>query len=365
MKKIAVFCTVLVLFLYGACSNAAKSSTPLTEQQKLLIQKSYLRTLTPPLYMGYFRTWHDRYSWLPDDASNKMSDVPKEVDVVFVFVDWTEKTSPFWDKLKNEYVPKLNKQGTWVVRTCGIKDVDGRRGASKDFDDANGIPTDEAGYEKLAQYIVAEYVDKYDLDGLDIDFERHDDGGEYAVRKDRIVGVIKALSKLLHSRNKLLILDTNKNANDDDGIFIATKDAYDYVLRQTYGYGWQTGFDTYTGHIPKNKYLTGFSFYEENGNSWNDVPSVTIVADDDTNAPRGVTVEQLMADSRFKGCHAYKMAEWAATGGYGGCFSYAIDRDGVRHGNNKKFFKVAEGGHPSQYLFSRALKKTMQEKYSE
>ena len=55
MKKIAVFCTVLVLFLYGACSNAAKApdlpQKPDTPKEPDT-PKSSLRRLTPPSTWG-------------------------------------------------------------------------------------------------------------------------------------------------------------------------------------------------------------------------------------------------------------------------------------------------------------------------
>ena len=59
------------------------------------------------------------------------------------------------------------------------------------------------------------------------------------------------------------------------------------------------------------------------------------------------------------------MALWTAQNGYGGCFSYAIERDGVRHGNDQKFFDYTKDGCPSQYLFSKALKKIMVDTYKQ
>ena len=353
MKKTVVFVMGLAL-MAAACKQAAENppSPPYTPQ-------SGLTELKAPLYMGYFRSWHDRYSWEPDKSSHQMSDVPKDVDVLFLFPDYTEDTSPFWNRVKEVYVPKLNRQGTWVVRTVGIKDIDGRRGISQTF----SYTKDAAGWKQLAKEIVKEYVDKYSLNGLDIDFEHHD--GPYDSTKDQAIAVIKELADLLHNNKQLLILDTNKGAEDPDGIFIATKNYWDYVLQQNYGSAAYTGtrFTKYAQYIGKKKLLSGFSFYEERGNQWHDVPNVSIVANDTTNAPTGVTVDGLINNSHFKNCNAYKMALWTAENGYGGCFSYAIERDGVRHGNDQKFFDYTAGGCPSEYLFSKALKKIMVEKY--
>ena len=357
---------IMGLALIGAACHQSPTPRPNLSPKPALSSspEAGLRELKAPLYMGYFRSWHDRYSWEPDHSAHQMSDVPKDVDILFLFHDWTEPTSPFWKQLKDVYIPKLNKQGTWVVRTVGIKDIDGQRSVSKDF----SYTKDAAGWKKLAEQLVTEYVDKYDLNGLDIDFEHHDGPYTEPARKAQIIAVVKELAEILHKNKKLLILDTNKGAEDEDGIFIATKDCWDYVLQQNYGNNRYTNtyFSDYAQHISKEKLLTGFSFYEENGNQWHDVPDISLVADDKTNTPKpSITVDSLLANQDFKSCRAYQMALWTAQNGYGGCFSYAIERDGVRHGNDQKFFDYTKDGCPSQYLFSKALKKIMVDTYKQ
>ena len=347
-------------YSYFKIAVKADANTPAPEEYTETFPKENMKPLKAPIQLGYFRTWHDYWSWVPDDASHKISDVPAEVDIVAVFHDFTEDGNPFWEKLRMEYVPKLNKQGTRVIRTIGIRDVDGRRGVSKWFD----YTKDEAGYKALAAEIVKEYMTKDNLDGLDIDFEYHD---SYDLNVDQAKVVIEEISKIIGPKNPdrapnlVFILDTNKPANADDGLFMATKDCYDYVIRQNYGgQSYLRGYDTYKDVLPKEKYLTGFSYYEEGGNQWGNVPSQDLVADRETNKTLLNNPDELFTKPAFKNCVAYKQAEWAAKGGYGGVFSYAIERDGVAHGNNKKFFKNKEGGYPSKYFFSKALKHLMQ-----
>ncbi|MFW5651401.1 MAG: EndoS/ChiA family endoglycosidase [Acetivibrio ethanolgignens] len=328
--------------------------------------KEKLKPLQGPIYLGYFRTWHDYWveaAWA--EASNKIGDIPKEVDVVAVFPDYTSDDNPFWEILKNEYVPKLNERGTRVIRTIGIKDIDGRRGVSKTF----SYEKNEVGYKALAEEIVKKYVTQHNLDGLDIDFEYHDSGSMTDVEKNQAKAVIREISKLIgplnssRGKNLLFVLDTNKNATDDDGIFKETMDCYDYVMRQTYsGNTYDSAYDTYGAvNFPKEKFMVGFSYYEENGNKWNNVPSSyeLKIADEDTNETEMSQPDELFTKDAFKNCTAYRQASYVAQNGFGGIIAYAVERDGVAHGNDKKFFKLSEKGHPSKYFYSQALKHLM------
>src|SRR5699024_12545456 len=62
------------------------------------------------LQMAYFRTWHDRVA--DPTKPNCFGDIPAEVDVAFVFPDFTPPENPFWRTLRDEYVPKLHERGT-------------------------------------------------------------------------------------------------------------------------------------------------------------------------------------------------------------------------------------------------------------
>lgn len=348
---------------YFKIAVKADENTPAPVEYTAVPAKENLKPLKAPIQLGYFRTWHDYWSWVPEDSSSKLSDAPAEVDVLAVFHAFTEEGNPFWEKLKMEYVPKLNKQGTRVIRTIGLDGIDGRSAISKRMN----YTKDEAGYKALAAAIVKEYVTDHNLDGLDIDFEYHDISRMKLANVIQAKAVIEEISKIIGPKNPnrpsnmLFILDTNKEADDPDGIFMATKDCYDYVIRQNYQRDtfWY-GYDSYEGVLPKEKYLTGFSFYEEHDpNQWNNVPSTDLIADRDTNETFLTNPDDLLYMEDFYNSEAYKQAYYAATEGYGGIFSYAVERDGVAHGNDKKFFRNKEGGKPSQYLITKALKHYM------
>lgn len=255
---------------------------------------SSLPAMTPPLEFGYFRTWHDHA--VDPSRPNRMSEVPAEVDVLFVFPDYTPADSPFWSTLRDEYVPILHSRGTRVVRTIGINAV---------LDTT--FPNTAEGWKAHAEQLVNSLVVEHGLDGLDIDMENDLTEEETA----RAVGVFTELAKLIGPKSgtgKLFIYDTNRDG--DVPLFEQTADCFDYVLLQAYGrpveqldYSWST----FAPHIPAGKFLPGFSFYEEYDlNRWND-----------TSEP-------------FEESRAVAYADWQPEGGTkAGVFSYAIDRDGV------------------------------------
>ena len=146
-----------------------------------------------PLMGAYYRTWHDEASTgddgQPHGGLNKMSEIPAEVDLAFVFTDWTAKDSIFWTTLKDTYVPKLKKQGTRVIRTIGIRELTSERGVlyekNHELIRMAGLSEDalSAKYAEYAKIIFDEYVNKHNLDGLDIDLEQHDEPKNAAKRK--------------------------------------------------------------------------------------------------------------------------------------------------------------------------------------
>ncbi len=59
-------------------------------------EKIPMKPLHGPLYGGYFRTWHDKTSDPTEkDKVNSMGELPKEVDLAFIFHDWTKDYSLF------------------------------------------------------------------------------------------------------------------------------------------------------------------------------------------------------------------------------------------------------------------------------
>ncbi len=254
-----------------------------------------LGPLDPPLQFAYFRTWHDRA--VDPTRPNSIADVPAEVDLVFVFPDYTPDDSPFWDVLRDEYVPALHARGTRAVRTTDIRAVLDPR-----------FPDTPDGHRANAEALVQELVEAHGLDGLDIDMERDLTEAETA----RATGVFRELSRLigpLSGTGRLFVYDTNRDGTVP--LFVATADCVDVVLVQSYGRSvasLQGTWDTFAPHIAPEQYLIGFSFYEEN-DDWNEW--------DDTSEP-------------FEESRAAAFADWQPEGAVkGGIFSYAVDRDGV------------------------------------
>lgn len=246
------------------------------------------------LQMAYFRTWHDRIA--DPTKPNCFGDIPSEVDVAFVFPDFTPPENPFWEVLREEYVPALHERGTALVRTADIGSL---------LDPA--FPDTPSGHRALAEKLVEELVHAQGLDGLDIDMENRLAPAD----AERAAHVFHELSRLVgrgSGTDSLLIYDTNLGG--DQPVFRATADLYDYVLVQAYGRKLETlqpTWDTFAPLIPAERYLIGFSFYEEfDLNRW-----------DDTSEP-------------FEDSRALAYAQWQPEGETkAGVFSYAIDRDGV------------------------------------
>ena len=344
-------------FFKVAVKNAAEGAEPNIYPAPA---KDKLKPIKTPISMGWFRTWHDYWveaAWA--ESSNKFGDAPEEVDIMAIFPDYTSPDNPFWEVLKNEYVPTLNARGTRVVRTIGMQDVTGKRGLSKTL----AYEKNEEGYRKLAEEIVKEYVDKFNLDGLDIDFENENNPHDNAGIKQGIA-VIKEIAKIIGKNsgrpNTIFMVDTDMRLGSAPEIFPEILPHVDFLARQNYRHEDESSYDSFKDYIKKDQFISGFSFYEENSNNhWGNVPSADLVADRNTNETTLQNPDELLQKQEFTNCDAYKQAKWVSEGGYGGIAAYAIDRDGVAEGNNKKFFKLSQGGKPTQYYVSRALKHFM------
>lgn len=338
-------------------------------------EKIAMKPLKGPLYGGYFRTWHDKTSDPAEkDKVNSMGELPKEVDLAFVFHDWTKDYSLFWQELATKHVPTLNKQGTRVIRTIPWRFLAGGD-HSGIAEDTQKYPNTPEGNKALAKAIVDEYVYKYNLDGLDVDIERDSipkvNGKESNENIQRSIAVFEEIGKLIGpkgaDKSRLFIMDSTYMA-DKNPLIERGAPYIDLLLVQVYGaQGEKGGFDnanhkavdtmeerweSYSKYIRPEQYMVGFSFYEEKANSGNLWYDVNV--EDDTNPNIG---------SEIKGTRAERYAKWQPkTGGVkGGIFSYGIDRDGVAHPkkNGPKtpdLDKIVK----SDYKVSKALKKVME-----
>ncbi|HEL1205638.1 TPA: endo-beta-N-acetylglucosaminidase [Streptococcus equi subsp. zooepidemicus] len=359
--------------ILSKAQQADKQAKTLAEMK--VPEKIPMKPLKGPLYGGYFRTWHDKTSDPAEkDKVNSMGELPKEVDLAFVFHDWTKDYSLFWQELATKHVPTLNKQGTRVIRTIPWRFLAGGD-HSGIAEDAQKYPNTPEGNKALAKAIVDEYVYKYNLDGLDVDIERDSipkvNKEESKEGIERSIQVFEEIGKLIGpkgaDKSRLFIMDSTYMA-DKNPLIERGAPYIDLLLVQVYGtQGEKGGFDnanhkavdtmeerweSYSKYIRPEQYMVGFSFYEENagsGNLWYDINE----RKDDHNP----------LHSEITGTRAERYAKWQPkTGGVkGGLFSYAIDRDGVAHPKkngpkNPELDKIVK----SDYKVSKALKEVME-----
>ncbi|HEL0219145.1 TPA: endo-beta-N-acetylglucosaminidase [Streptococcus equi subsp. zooepidemicus] len=359
--------------ILSKAQQADKQAKTLAEMK--VPEKIPMKPLKGPLYGGYFRTWHDKTSDPAEkDKVNSMGELPKEVDLAFVFHDWTKDYSLFWQKLATKHIPKLNKQGTRVIRTIPWRFLAGGD-HSGIAEDAQKYPNTPEGNKALAKAIVDEYVYKYNLDGLDVDIERDSipkvNKEESKEGIERSIQVFEEIGKLIGpkgaDKSRLFIMDSTYMA-DKNPLIERGASYIDLLLVQVYGAQGERGewdpvarkpektmeerWESYSKYIRPEQYMVGFSFYEEKANSGNLWYDVNV--EDDTNPNIG---------SEIKGTRAERYAKWQPkTGGVkGGIFSYGIDRDGVAHPKkngrkNQKLDDIVK----SDYKVSKALKKVME-----
>ncbi|HEP1511138.1 TPA: endo-beta-N-acetylglucosaminidase [Streptococcus pyogenes] len=371
-------------------AKAQQADKQAQELAKMKIpEKIPMKPLHGPLYGGYFRTWHDKTSDPTEkDKVNSMGELPKEVDLAFIFHDWTKDYSLFWKELATKHVPKLNKQGTRVIRTIPWRFLAGGDNSGI-AEDTSKYPNTPEGNKALAKAIVDEYVYKYNLDGLDVDVE-HDsipkvNGKASDENLKRSIDVFEEIGKLIGpkgaDKSRLFIMDSTYMA-DKNPLIERGAPYIDLLLVQVYGARGEQGefqndtklvtetpeerWQGYSKYIRPEQYMIGFSFYEEragSGNLWYDINSRK---DEDT--ANGINTD-------ITGTRAERYARWQPkTGGIkGGIFSYAIDRDGVAHqpkqiaekdkqnvkNNQPQIPEITDNIFHSDYSISKALKTVM------
>ncbi|HES2339014.1 TPA: endo-beta-N-acetylglucosaminidase [Streptococcus pyogenes] len=373
--------------ILAKAQQADKQAQELTKMK--IPEKIPMKPLHGPLYGGYFRTWHDKTSDPTEkDKVNSMGELPKEVDLAFIFHDWTKDYSLFWKELATKHVPKLNKQGTRVIRTIPWRFL-AEGDNSGIAEDTSKYPNTPEGNKALAKAIVDEYVYKYNLDGLDVDVE-HDsipkvNGKASDENLKRSIDVFEEIGKLIGpkgvDKSRLFIMDSTYMA-DKNPLIERGAPYIDLLLVQVYGARGEQGefqndtklvtetpeerWQGYSKYIRPEQYMIGFSFYEEragSGNLWYDINS----RKDDDKA-NGINTD-------ITGTRAERYARWQPkTGGVkGGIFSYAIDRDGVAHqpkqiaekdkqnvkNNQPQIPEITDNIFHSDYSVSKALKTVM------
>lgn len=269
-----------------------------------------MTTSHTPLMACYFRSWRDKANG-GDNNHCSMADLPEEVDIAFIFPNG-EETPQFWEKLSAELIPAMHAKHIKVVRTLPIEQL-----INPDF------PDTPQGYEDLADLIEKQHLSLPGLDGLDVDLERV----LTPTQRDKAREVSLILAQRLKQAGKLFIYDTTERG--DTTLLRAVSESLDYLLFQAYGQRperVQQHFDRlFADFVAPEKFMLGFSFYEERGTKWGDT--------------RG----------DFESSVARQYAEWQPKqGNKAGVFSYAVDRDGVSEGDDSL--------QPSNYDWTRRLK---------
>ncbi|WP_449430087.1 EndoS/ChiA family endoglycosidase [Pseudomonas putida] len=266
-----------------------------------------------PLMGCYFRSWRDTANGTRENHAS-MVDLPEEVDIAFVFPNGKE-TPLFWEKLGSELIPAMHAKNIKVVRTLFIDEL-----INPDF------PETTEGYDALTVHLIEQFLSVPGLDGLDVDLEKV--LGEAQRTKAKEVSL--RLARHLKSKGQLFIYDTSELG--DVQLIESLGPHLDYLLFQAYGQNTgrvQGHFDRlFAGFLPPEKFMVGFSFYEERGAAWGDTAAA---------------IEQSVAA---------QYAAWNPTQGHkAGVFSYAVDRDGV----NEKDDRL----QATDYSWTRRLKQLM------
>ena len=264
--------------LLSALSCEKKLSPP----SRTLSDAKSLSSGSTQIYVGYYRTYGNHFG--------SITTMPSVVNIVDIFGSF----SYFGDSLPS-MVTTLHGKGIRVEYTGSLALI-------------AGAGSNAAGYHATAAAIM-DTVNKYNLDGFDIDIEQFYSGQtltDYAAVYDSLAHYLGPKS----GTGKLLTYDTNLDGTN--ALFDSVYQDVSYVYFQDYGQG--AGnlpyyWSTYSSYISSSQFIPGFSFYEEYGyqagNIWYDVNYPLPATGDGTG-------------------HAYDIANWSPKGGE---FGYAIDRD--------------------------------------
>lgn len=324
--KIRRFLTASMAILALAGTSAIGTATAWAEPA--------VQGKTHEMTVAYFRAWRDTHSD-PTVNFNSMSDLPKQVDIAIAFPN-PETTQAFWDTLPGQ-IESLHKQGTKVIRSLDISLF-----YKDDFNDPHDhqslspMESNAEGYAKRASELKKSYLYFPGLDGFVVNAE----ASMTSTDVQRATGVLRAMSSYYgpKSPEPSSIFAYNTNKPGTNSLYRGVSDVVSYVFADAYGRSvgaLQRDWETYKGTIKSRQYIPGFSFYEERGGWWYDT-------------------EEPMSTSR-----AMQYALWEPDGGAdgaqkGGIFEYAVDRDGVRRGDDKL--------QPTTFEWTKALSAAMNKK---
>lgn len=307
MKKIIKLGLLLLAsFIITASGNVqAAEATSSTTTNSEAVRKQERDQEEQPQFMTYYRAWRDEAmqgvnTELTDENQINMNDIPYGVDIVNVFSfvpeGEEEQAEPFFEKLKNEYVPNLHKRGVKLTKAIDYSEL-------LEIDYEDDFPT-EKEFDQFAKALLDEHVYAYDLDGLDIDMEVDPSEEEVKISD----GVIKALAKYIGPKGEdgtVFVYDTNAS---NLAPFENVADYFTYLGYQQYGSDTkrtENAMKDYEELIDKDRFMPGLAFPEEQDNNrWYD-----------TKEP-------------YEESHMKKLAQYVQENQLHGMFVYALDRDG-------------------------------------
>lgn len=256
-------------------------------------------------FLVYYRAWRDVEmkgvnTTIEDENWLSMNDIPYGIDIVNVFSyvpeGEEEAAQPFFNRLKDEYVPNLHARGVKVIRG-----FDYSRLLNVAYE--GDFPTEEE-FDAHARYLLDELMLPWNLDGIDVDMEVFPTEDQINISD----GVIKALSQYIGPKaanGTLFLYDTNGSNLDP---FEHVSDCFDLLAYQQYGDGaarTERAVADYLPHFPKERFMPGSAFAEEmDRNRWYD-----------TTLP-------------YEESNLYQIANYAREHDLAGIFLYGIDRDG-------------------------------------
>lgn len=262
-----------------------------------------------PVFMVYYRNWRDAEMYMvntdiADPNPTRITDLPEGIDIVTVFGGLPEdagdndkeEVTKFYTKLKHVYAPEMRKKGVKLLSALFYNDL---------YKAISAFDTDDE-YDEYAKSLVEKYVEKYNLDGLDLDQEFYGTGVDENI-VTRLTKLVQALGKYLgpmSGTGRYLVYDTNIVSSDV--LNETVKPYFNFVGYQQYGRDSSAtqGFTTANTDIMA-KTLAGLTFPEEKDNNhWVDT---------------GLPYEQ---------SNTKKVADYVRENNLGGMFFYAVDRDG-------------------------------------
>lgn len=312
-KTIKLGLFLLCSFIITACGNGqatkATSATTSTETEQEQEQNQEQNQEQTPQFMTYYRAWRDETmqgvnTELTDENQINMNDIPYGIDIVNVFSfvpeGEEEQAEPFFEKLKNEYVPNLHKRGVKLTKAIDYSEL-------LEIDHKENFPTEEE-FDQFAKELLDEHVYAYGLDGLDIDMEVDPSKEEVKISD----GVIKALAKYIGPKGEdgtVFVYDTNAS---NLAPFENVADYFTYLGYQQYGSDTgrtENAMEDYEELIGKDRFMPGLAFPEEqDDNRWYD------------------------AEEPYEESHMKKLSQYVQENQLHGMFIYALDRDGRTYG---------------------------------